>query len=468
MTGNQGTFSVRATLMHAPELGTVEIIADALIEVDGSGGITTITRPDDAEYDQRLEMARSAGTLHTVAPDCYLLPGLIDLHIHAPQWPQLGKALHLPLYDWLSKHTFPLEARYADTAFARQVYASLVETLIANGTTTAVYFGTVHREANKALAEICMERGQRAFVGKVAMDDPEQCPDYYRDASAAEAVDETAHLIEHIRTLAGNEAGLVKPIVTPRFIPSCSDNLLTELGALAQSTGCHIQTHCSESDWEHGFVIERLGKSDTHALHDFGLLTRHTVLAHSNFISSDDCSVIGKAGAGVAHCPLSNFYFANSVFPLRSALEKGVRVGLGTDISGGPSASMFDSCRNAIAASRALEEGVNPARPAAERGTPDARIDFRHAFWLATTGGADVLDIPAGRFAPGLQFDAMVIDTGTASSNITVWRDIDTEEDILQKIVYGATRSSITEVWIAGRRVHACDTAEPEREKALL
>ena len=468
MTGKLDAFAVRATLMHAPELGSIEVLPDALIEIGRDGTIAAVTAPDAVDYDRRREAARSAGDLFTLPNGSYLLPGLIDLHIHAPQWPQLGKALHLPLYDWLSSNTFPLEARYSDTAFARRVYSSLVDTLIANGTTTAVYFGTVHREANKVLAEICLERGQRAFVGKVAMDDPEQCPDYYRDASAAEAVDETVHLMEHIRNLAGNDAGLVSPIITPRFIPSCSDDLLNQLGALAGTTGCHVQTHCSESDWEHGFVIDRLGKSDTNALRDFGLLTRRTVLAHSNFISGEDCSAIAGAGAGVAHCPLSNFYFANSVFPLRSALEKGVRVGLGTDISGGPSASMFDSCRNAITASRALEDGVDPSAPAASRGTPDARVDFRHAFWLATTGGADVLDIPAGRFAPGLQFDAMVIDTNAPGGNVTVWDDIDTDEDILQKIVYGATRSSITDVWIAGRRVHTCNPAERAREKVAL
>jgi len=463
MTGQQRAFAMHATLMHAPQLGSVEILTDALIDVGGDGYIEDITTPHASNYEQRVQSARAAGTLQTMAPGSYLLPGFIDLHIHAPQWPQLGKALHLPLNDWLAKNTFPLEARYTDTTFARRIYSSLVDTLIANGTTTAVYFGTIHREANQALAEICLERGQRAFVGKVAMDDPEQCPENYRDASIAEAIDGTVHLIDHIRSLAGNDTGLVKPIITPRFIPSCSDGLLTELGALAGSTDCHIQTHCSESDWEHGFVIDRLGKSDTCALGDFGLLTRHTVLAHSNFVSGDDCSMIADAGAGIAHCPLSNFYFANSVFPLRSALEKGVRVGLGTDISGGPSASMFDSCRSAITASRALEDGVDPARPAPERGVPDSRIDFRHAFWCATTGGADVLDIPAGRFAPGLQFDAIAVNTQAAGSNIGVWEDFDSEEDILQKIVYGATRDCITDVWIAGRNAYSSMRATPSK-----
>ena len=101
--------------------------------------------------------------------------------------------------------------------------------------------------------------------------------------------------------------------------------------------------------------------SDAESLDRFGLLTRRTVLAHGNFVSDCDMDRIGERGAGVAHCPLSNVYFSDAVFPLRAALDKGVRVGLGTDISGGPSASMFDSCRMAVAASRMLESGVDAA-----------------------------------------------------------------------------------------------------------
>ena len=146
-------------------------------------------------------------------------------------------------------------------AFAEQVYGSLVSNLLAGGTTTAVYFATVHQEASRCLARHCLEHGQRAFVGKVVMDDPEQCPDYYRDASARDGLDGTVSLIEYVRALDGNGSGLVKPIVTPRFIPSCTDAALEGLGAIARDHNCHIQPHCSESDWEHGFVYDSSLKS---------------------------------------------------------------------------------------------------------------------------------------------------------------------------------------------------------------
>ena len=442
-----------ATVIQTPAPNEVEVIKDALINVGADGMIISVTEPAAAPYRERMQAAREAGNLSVLAAGKYLLPGLVDLHIHAPQWPQLGKALHLPLYEWLEQETFPLEARYADTAFARTVYESLVSNLISNGTTTAVYFGSIHSEANKVLAETCLRHGQRALVGKVAMDHPEQCPDYYCDPSAEAAIEQTAELITHVRALSGNDRQLVRPIITPRFIPSCSDALLEGLGELAASSDCHIQTHCSESDWEHNHVLARLGKTDTTALNDFGLLTRHTVLAHSNFITRDDLNIIAETRTGIAHCPLSNFHFANSIFPLRTALDKGLRVGLGTDISGGPSASMFDSCRYAITASRALEDGVNPSLAPEIRGLRGSRIDFRHAFWLATAGGGEVLDMPIGKIAPGFQFDAISVDAGADGSNITVWDGIDNGIDVLQKIVFGATRTNISDVWIAGIKV---------------
>jgi guanine deaminase len=385
----------------------------------------------------------------------YLLPGFVDLHIHAPQFPQLGKALDVPLEVWLQKHTFPLEARYADTVFARQVYERLVDTLLANGTTTAVYFGTTHLEATSILAGICMDRGQRALIGKVAMDDPDQCPDYYRDADAETALSETLQFIETVQAMPDNDTGLVQPVITPRFIPSCTHGLLEGLGEIAGRTGCHVQTHCSESDWEHGFVLDRYGKTDSFALDDLGLLTRRTVLAHGNFIGADDMALIKERGAGVAHCPLSNVYFSNAVFPLRRALEKGLRVGLGTDIAGGPSASLLDSCRSAIASSRLLEDGVDPSLAAGERGVEQSRIDFRHAFYVATAGGGDVLDLPVGRLERGYQFDAVLVDTEAPSSPITGFDAMEeTLADILQKIVMNATRSNIRQTWVAGREVH--------------
>lgn len=438
------------TFMHTPALDQLEILTDTLIAVDASGMIVNIVQPHHPDYQKSLTESRQHSGYTSIADDAFFLPGLIDTHIHAPQWPQLGKALHLPLQDWLMDCTFPLEAKYQDPAFATAIYTSLVETLLANGTTSAVYFATVHTRATEILAQLCVQKGQRAWVGRVAMDDHSQCPAYYRDASTDQGLRDSETSIHTIRQLTGNEAQRVKPILTPRFVPSCTDEMLSGLGTLASQHNCAIQTHCSESDWQHQFVIDRTGLRDTEALDQYGLLTRNTVLAHANFINHADMSIIKNRGSGIAHCPLSNQYFAGSVFPLRDALNLQVNIGLGTDISGGPSASQFDSCRQVIGTSRMLESGVDANIEAKTRGVHDARVDYIEAFYLATTGGGIMLDEPIGLFKIGYQFDALQIDSSVADSNLLYFPELDSLADLFQKTIYAATRSDISAVWVGG------------------
>lgn len=435
------------TFFHAPTRERLEVLENVLITVDDSGAITAVFAADDPA---RAETEGKLGDrLMRLPPGHYGLPGLVDLHVHAPQYPQLGLALDEPLEVWLQKYTFPLEARYADLDFARERYEILVDDLLATGTTTALYFATQHEAATKLLADICIEKGQRALVGKVVMDDPAACPDYYRDESAATAVAETRAVIDHIRAHPDNRAGRVLPVITPRFIPSCTDEALTGLGALTKECECHVQTHCSESDWAHGHVLERFGKTDAAALDAFGLLTRKSVLAHSNFLTDADMDRLATRGAAVAHCALSNVYFANSVFPLRHALEKGVHVGLGTDISGGPSASMFEACRTTVQSSRMLAEGTDPSLPADERGRPGAAIDLVTAFHLATAGGGVALDLPIGVFAPGYRFDALAVDTTAKAGAIRLFGEV-APAAIFEKLIYGTTRANIAKVWVDG------------------
>lgn len=451
-----------AHIFHAPEKGTVERINDALISVSDSGVIDRLLSPADSSYEAAIAETEPENC-RDLRPEGFLLPGFIDLHIHAPQFPQLGEALDIPLEDWLQHYTFPLEARYSDAGFAEEVYSSLVRTLLSYGTTTGVYFATIHHEASLKLAEICLELGQRAVVGRVAMDDPATCPDYYRDPDAKASIDLTERFIGEVEALPGNSAGLVRPCITPRFIPSCSDAALKGLGDLAEKTGLHVQTHCSESDWEHHYVLERCGMRDTEALDEFGLLTERTVLAHANFIDDGDMALIRERGAGVAHCPLSNIYFSNAVFPLRRALEKAVKVGLGTDISGGPSASLFEGCRKAIGLSKVLQDGTDARKSAADRGVPESRIDFRDAFYCATTGGADVLGFPAGFFAPGRHFDAMTVQI-PEQYHLTANRSPDSD-DLLQKLIMLAERQDVRETFVAGQSVHRLKDAGPANSR---
>lgn len=429
----------RGTFCHAPVRGAVACLADAVVEIDAAGTIVRILMAADDGYE-----AAGAGAERLKG---YVLPGLCDLHVHAPQWPQLGLALDVPLEAWLQAHTFPLEARYDDLDFARTSYSGLVDELLHLGTTTAVYFASIHVPATKLLADICLEKGQRAVIGKVVMDNPDQCPPFYREGTDA-ALTGTVAVIDHIRALPGDR---IRPAVTPRFIPSCTDAALAGLGQLARACGCHVQTHCSESDWQHTHVVGRHGMDDTDSLDRFGLLTRHTVLAHGNFLSHGNLETIRARGAGIAHCPLSNAYFSNAVFPLKRALDKGVRVGLGTDIAGGPSAFAFDAMRWAVTASRALEDGVDAAKAPGVRGIAGSAVDWKTAFYCATKGGAEVLDLPVGAFEVGRRFDAFQVDPEAPGGTVHLWDEA--PEVALQKIVYTASKANIVRVWVDGKVV---------------
>ncbi len=430
--------------MQTPSPDRLEMLDDVVIEVD-AGRIVSMTNASSDDVDVPD---------FDLGDETVLLPGLVDTHIHAPQWPQLGTGLDLPLKDWLLNHTFPLEARFVDQAFAQAVWSDMVSTLLGHGTTTAVYFGPRDRAATTLLAKTCAALGQRAFVGRTAMDHPDGTPEWYRDQSAIASVDDSASSVAEIRALG---SALVQPIVTPRFIPACTDAALTGLAELATEMDVRVQTHCSESDWEHHHVLDRCGRSDTQALEAFGLLARSTVLAHGNFMSDSDLRVAHAHGAGVAHCPLSNTYFANAVFPARRAIDLGTHIGLGTDVAGGPSPGLLPQCAHAVSVSRHLDDGVDAALDDDVRGVARSRIDIVEAFWMATTGGAELLDQPVGLLEPGRRFDAVAVRPGPIASGLRRWPDVDDDVRWFEKIVRLTTPVDIAHVWVDGVRVAGSD-----------
>lgn len=443
----------KGSLFHTPEDGVLKFIADALICVDDHGVIEAVLEPDEPTYKTRLAEAK-AEELTELAPGQYFLPGFVDLHVHAPQWPQAGVALDEPLNVWLDECTFPLEAKYADLDFAEAVYSDLVSQLLARGTTTVLYFATVHREASLTLAKLCAKLGQRGLVGKVVMDDPTMNPPYYCDASTDAALEETEKFIQEVQALNEQTPQGVYPVITPRFVPSCTDASLAGLGALAKKYQVHVQSHCSEGQWEHDYVMERFGKSDTEVLRDFGLLGKKSVMAHCNFIDEHDGQIFKETGTAVAHCPISNAYFANGVIPIRRLLKQGVTIGLGTDISGGFSPSLYDNIKQAVMSSRMLEDGVDVKKAPAERGVADARISVIEAFSLATKGGGDALGMQVGILAAGYACDLQVIDTTHTSNPLPNFGVFTEPEAVLAKILYLANSSNIRQVWVQGRLVH--------------
>lgn len=438
---------IEGSYFTARDCDQVDFNQDALICIDSEGIISRIVNHDDPKFGEVRRQAEAQNILTRLSDSQYILPGLIDLHVHAPQWAQAGLALDRPLNEWLNTYTFPLEAKFSDVNFARRVYSQLIMELLANGTTTVMFFGTIFNESNLLLAKQCAQLGLRGYIGKVAMDNPDQTPEYYRDLSAKQALLNTEEFIFAIQELQSKVGGTLVPVITPRFVPSCTDDLLAGLGRLAHKYDLPVQSHCSESDWEHGYAMARFKMTDAQVLDHFGLLTERSVMAHTTMLDHDDVDLFKARGTAIAHCPISNAFFGNAVLPTKRILKNGNKVGLGTDISGGYSPSLYRNMQQAVMASQMLEDGVDQTIVADHRGVTDSRISIKNAFYLATLGGAKALHLNAGAIKVGCKADMQVINKRTSL--------IETQaDDIFEQLIYQTERSDIKQVFIGGTLVY--------------
>ncbi len=442
--------AIQGNAFFSMDFDKIKYVSNVIFCVNNEGYIEEVYEEGHKDYDSVRLMYLKSGKLRILSGSEVMLPGFVDLHIHASQWPQAGTALDRPLETWLGEYTFPLESRLKDLEFANEIYRDVVNTTLTHGTTTAMYFATVDRESSILLASLCGELGQRGLVGKVVMDDQNSNPEFYRDNSPEEAVYETERFINKVLEIQGLYKQKVYPVVTPRFIPSCTSEALAGLGMLAKKYDVHIQTHCSESDWAHQFVKERYGVNDAQALDNLSLITNKTIIAHAPFLEPDDLKIIADKKTTIAHSPLSNAYFANSVLPFRDFSSKGVNIGMATDISGGYSPSMYQSIRQAVISSRMLQEGVNPSLPRDERGRAGSSITINNAFYSATVAGGIALNLPIGKLEKGYSFDVQIINI---ENNIPRFYEEKNPEDLLHKILLLSESSNIKEVWVQGRRV---------------
>lgn len=430
---------------HGPD--QVQTVKDALIMIDQAGMIQRILKPSDQEYEPQREKARQQDRLMELQPGQYILPGFIDLHVHAPQWPQAGLALDLPLAQWLNHYTFPLEAKFSDPAYAQKVYHDFVHTLLANGTTAAMMFGTIHFAANMTLAKEAVKQGLRGFVGQVVMDNPDQTPEYYRNSSAAESLQSTEKFIQAVVDLQKQTQQTIEPVITPRFVPSCTDEALFGLGRLAHQYDLPVQSHLSESNWEHGYAIERYGQHDTDVMDHFGLLTDRSVMAHGTQLIEEDWQTLRERQTAIAHCPISNIYFGNGVLPVKRLLALHNKLGLGSDISGGYTPSLYHNARQAVKSSQQLTDGVDNHLPSAKRGVKDSRITMANAFFMATRGGAQALHLKSGVIQEGFAADLQIVNMHPALMPLT-------DADVFQRLMYQTEQQDIQEVLVAGQPVY--------------
>ena len=367
-----------------------------------------------------------------------IIPGMTDLHVHAPQYTFRGIGMDEELLEWLTTYTFPEEAKYSDMEYAKKAYGYFAEDLRRCFTTRAVVFGTMHNEATINLMDQLEDTGVITYVGKVNMD--RNGGEGLQEESAEASLQATLDWLQAIDGRYKN----TKPILTPRFIPSCSDDLMRGLGKLSAERNLRIQSHLSENQSEVAWVKELVPESTSYAnayeLFDtMGSAELPTIMAHCVYSGEEEMSILKKHGAYIAHCADSNMNLTSGIAPIRKFMDAGIKVGLGTDVAAGSSMNMLKTMLITLQASkmyyRLVDTDVKP-------------LSFEEVFYLATAGGGEYFG-KVGTFKDGYEFDAVVID----DSKMYSMRDMSIRERI-ERMCYNDADAIIKDKFVKGKKVY--------------
>ena len=369
--------------------------------------------------------------------DSLLMPGFIDVHVHYPQMEVIA-SYGEHLLQWLEKYTFPAEAQFGDAGYAREVSDKFIKEMLRAGTTSALVFGTVHPVSVDAFFEVCEEKNLRMIAGKVMMD--RNAPSNLLD-TAESSYRDSKTLIEK-----WHGKGRLQYAVTPRFSVTSSHEQLKKAGQLREEyPNIYLQTHLSESKDELIMVRKLFPECknylDTYDNH--GLLGRRTIFAHCIHLEDDEWSRLSATQSAIAFCSSSNLFLGSGLFSLRRAETNMINVGLGSDVGGGTSLSMLSNMNEAYKILRLRDEEFSPLK----------------AFYLATLGGAEVLDLDdkIGNFEPGKEADFVVLDrSATPLIEFRLGKSQSLIEDLFVFSMLGDDRV-VKQTWSAGSKVHDRD-----------
>lgn len=374
----------KGNIIFTPNKDDFKIIKDGYICVE-NGIVLEICEEMPSNYDQYN---------FTDFGNKLIIPGFTDLHVHAPQFPNMGLGLDAQLLLWLEKYTFPEESKYSDLKYAEKVYTKVARLFLKHGTTRAVVFATIHTESTILLMDIMEKLKIPAYVGKVNMD--RNSPDFLQEPKE-ESLNET---INWIKKTCDYE--FAKPIITPRFSPSCTKELMTELGEISKTYSLPIQTHISENQDEISLVkkLHPENKNYADVYDSCNLLGPKTILAHCVYNTDEELALMKQKGVYAAHCPNANYNLASGIMPLRKLIDMGLKIGLGTDIGAGHDISIAKVMRSAIQASKIAWLTSNKEL---------SPISLSEAFYLGTKSGGSFFG-KVGSFENGYEFDALIID----------------------------------------------------------
>ncbi|MFL9811965.1 guanine deaminase [Stutzerimonas sp. VN223-3] len=383
---------------------------------------------------QSLLSSLPTGTEVIEYPDALITSGFIDTHIHYPQTGMIA-SYGEQLLDWLNTYTFPTERAFADKAHASEVAEVFLGELLRNGTTTALVFGSVHKESVDAFFEQAEKLNLRMIAGKVLMD--RNAPDYLTDTAESGYTD-SKELIER-----WHGKGRLHYAVTPRFAPTSTPEQLALAGKLCKEyPDLYMHTHLSENrkeiEWVRELFPEQNGYLDVYDHH--GLIGARSVFAHGVHLCDDECKRLGETGSAVAFCPTSNLFLGSGLFDLEKVEGHGVRVGLGTDVGAGTSFSQLQSLNEAYKVMQLQGKKLDPFK----------------SLYLATLGGARALylDDRIGNLQPGKDADFVVLDyKATPLIDYRLQQAKTLEERLFALMMLGDDRA-VKETYAAGVSVH--------------
>ncbi len=368
--------------------------------------------------------------------DCLIIPGLVDLHIHAPQYSFRGLGMDMELLEWLETNTFPEEAKYESPEYARKAYQIFADNMRRSATTRACIFGTVHREATLLLMDLMEKTGLDTMIGKVNMD--RNCPDYIIE----ETEESAGETLEWIKDVLHRKYKNTRPILTPRFTPSCTDELMEELKKLQMRYGLPLQSHLSENPGEIAWVKELCPWAEFYgdAYDRFGLFGADcpTVMAHCVYSGEQEIERMKENGVFIAHCPESNMNVSSGIAPVRTFLERGLHVGIGSDVAGGSTENLFRAMAHAVQSSKLRWRLTDDSLEA---------LTAEEVFYMATKGGGAFFG-KVGSFEKGCEFDAVVLD----DSRLKHPQPLDVRNR-LERMIYLADEREIRAKYVKGKEI---------------
>lgn len=368
--------------------------------------------------------------------DCLIIPGLVDLHIHAPQYSFRGLGMDMELLEWLETNTFPEEAKYESLEYARKAYQIFADNMRKSATTRACIFGTVHRAATLLLMDMMEKTGLDTMIGKVNMD--RNCPDYIIE----ETEESAGETLEWIKDVLHRKYKNTRPILTPRFTPSCTDELMEELKKLQMRYGLPLQSHLSENPGEIAWVKELCPWAEFYgdAYDRFGLfgVDCPTVMAHCVYSGEQEIERMKENGVFIAHCPESNMNVSSGIAPVRTFLEQGLHVGIGSDVAGGSTENLFRAMAHAVQSSKLRWRLTDDSLEA---------LTAEEVFYMATKGGGAFFG-KVGSFEKGYEFDAVVLDDSRLKHPQTL--DVRSR---LERMIYLADEREIRAKYVKGKEI---------------